>query len=86
MLRLPWVDPKRGRGRPGDVNRPHYVNEDLDEGPIVERAVDRVDHSLTAEQPTTLGDEIETVLLGRAVQWHAESRIFEFGNCTVVLR
>lgn len=64
----------------------HYVNEDLDEGPIIEQAVERVDHSLTAEQLTTLGNEIETVVLNRAVQWHAESRIFEFGNRTVVLR
>ncbi len=64
----------------------HYVNEDLDEGPIIEQAVERVDHTLTAEQLTTLGNEIEAVVLNRAVQWHAESRIFEFGNRTVVLR
>lgn len=64
----------------------HYVNEDLDEGPIIEQAVERVDHTLTPEQLTTLGNDIETVVLNRAVQWHAESRIFEFGNRTVVLR
>jgi formyltetrahydrofolate deformylase len=64
----------------------HYVNEDLDEGPIIEQAVERVDHTLTPEQLTTLGNEIESVVLNRAVQWHAESRIFEFGNRTVVLR
>ena len=64
----------------------HYVNEDLDEGPIIEQAVERVDHTLSPEQLTTLGNEIESVVLNRAVQWHAESRIFEFGNRTVVLR
>lgn len=64
----------------------HYVNEDLDEGPIIEQAVERVDHTFTPEQLTTLGNEIESVVLNRAVQWHAESRIFEFGNRTVVLR
>jgi formyltetrahydrofolate deformylase len=86
VLRLPEVDPKRGHGRSSEVNRPHYVNEDLDEVPIIEQAVERVDHSLTAEHLTTLGNDIETVVLNRAVQWHAESRIFEFGNRTVVLR
>lgn len=64
----------------------HYVNEDLDEGPIIEQAVERVDHTLSPEQLTTLGNEIESVVLNRAVQWHAENRVFEFGNRTVVLR
>jgi formyltetrahydrofolate deformylase len=64
----------------------HYVNDDLDEGPIIEQSVERVDHTMTAEQLTTLGNEIESVVLNRAVQWHAEHRIFEFGNRTVVLR
>jgi formyltetrahydrofolate deformylase len=64
----------------------HFINDDLDEGPIIEQAVERVDHSMTAEQLTTIGNEIESVVLNRAVQWYAEKRIFEFGNRTVVLR
>jgi len=64
----------------------HYVNDDLDEGPIIEQAVERVDHTLSPEQLTTLGNEIESVVLNRAVQWHAEHRIFEFGNRTVILK
>ncbi|MFC4314226.1 formyltetrahydrofolate deformylase [Steroidobacter flavus] len=64
----------------------HYVTDDLDEGPIIEQAVERVDHTMTPEQLTTLGNEIESVVLNRAVQWHAEHRIFEFGNRTVILR
>ncbi|MCZ8132721.1 MAG: formyltetrahydrofolate deformylase [Steroidobacteraceae bacterium] len=64
----------------------HYVTDDLDEGPIIEQAVERVDHSFTPEQLTTIGNEIESVVLNRAVQWHAESRVFRFGNRTVVLR
>lgn len=64
----------------------HYVNEALDEGPIIEQAVERVDHSMSIEQLTTLGNEIESVVLDRAIQWHAEHRVFEFGNRTVVLR
>jgi formyltetrahydrofolate deformylase len=64
----------------------HYVNEELDDGSIIEQAVERVDHIYSPEQLTTLGNEIESVVLNRAVQWHAESRIFEFGNRTVILR
>ncbi len=64
----------------------HYVTTDLDEGPIIEQAVERVDHSMGVEQLTTLGNEIESVVLNRAVQWHVEHRVFEFGNRTVVLR
>ena len=64
----------------------HYVNDDLDEGPIIEQAVERVDHTMDPEQLTTLGNEIESVVLNRAIQWHAEDRIFEFGNRTVILR
>jgi formyltetrahydrofolate deformylase len=64
----------------------HYVNGELDEGPIIEQAVERVDHTMTVEQLTTLGNEIESVVLNRAIQWHAEHRIFEFGNRTVVLK
>jgi formyltetrahydrofolate deformylase len=64
----------------------HYVNDDLDEGPIIEQAVERVDHVYSPEQLTTIGNEIESVVLNRAVLWHAESRIFNFGNRTVILR
>jgi formyltetrahydrofolate deformylase len=64
----------------------HYVNADLDEGPIIEQAVERVDHNMTVEQMTILGNEIESVVLNRAIQWHAEHRVFEFGHRTVVLR
>lgn len=64
----------------------HYVSADLDEGPIIEQAVERVDHTMSPEQLTSLGNEIESVVLNRAIQWHAEHRIFEFGNRTVVLR
>lgn len=64
----------------------HYVTTELDEGPIIEQAVERVDHSMGVEQLTTLGNEIESVVLNRAIQWHSEHRVFEFGNRTVVLR
>jgi formyltetrahydrofolate deformylase len=64
----------------------HYVNADLDEGPIIEQAVERVDHTMNVEQLTTLGNEIESVVLNRAIQWHAKHRVFEVDRRTVVLR
>jgi formyltetrahydrofolate deformylase len=64
----------------------HYVTADLDDGPIIEQAVERVDHTMTVEQLTMLGNEIERAVLNRAVQWHAQHRVFEFGHRAVVLR
>ncbi len=64
----------------------HYVTTDLDEGPIIEQEVDRVDHSQSAEDLTVLGSELETVALNRAIKWHAERRVFRNGRKTVVLK
>jgi formyltetrahydrofolate deformylase len=64
----------------------HYVTTDLDEGPIIEQAVERVDHTMGLQQLTTIGNEIESVVLNRAIQWHAEHRVFQFERRTVVLR
>ncbi len=64
----------------------HYVTTDLDEGPIIEQEVDRVDHSQSAEDLTVVGSELETVALNRAIKWHAERRVFRNGRKTVVLK
>ncbi|MGH8250581.1 MAG: formyltetrahydrofolate deformylase [Steroidobacteraceae bacterium] len=64
----------------------HYVTGDLDEGPIIEQEVHRVDHTLEPEELTNIGHDIESVTLNRAVRWHAEHRVFVHGNRTVVLR
>jgi formyltetrahydrofolate deformylase len=64
----------------------HYVTTDLDEGPIVEQEVERVDHTLSPEDLTVIGSELESAVLNRAIKWHAERRIFRNGNKTVVLR
>jgi len=64
----------------------HYVTTDLDEGPIIEQEVERVDHTQSAEDLTVIGSELETVVLNRAIKWHAERRVFRNGNKTVVLR
>jgi formyltetrahydrofolate deformylase len=64
----------------------HYVTTDLDEGPIIEQDVERVDHTLSPEEMTVIGSELESVVLNRAIKWHAERRVFRNGNKTVVLR
>jgi formyltetrahydrofolate deformylase len=64
----------------------HYVTPDLDEGPIIEQDVARVDHGLSAEDFVATGRDIESSVLARAVKWHAESRILANGRKTVVFR
>jgi formyltetrahydrofolate deformylase len=64
----------------------HYVTADLDEGPIIEQSVERVDHSTTPEQLAAIGADVESLVLNRAVQWHAECRVFRNGVRAVVLR
>ncbi|WEY39085.1 formyltetrahydrofolate deformylase [Paraburkholderia sp. SUR17] len=64
----------------------HYVTTDLDEGPIIEQEVERVDHSMTPEQLTAIGRDVECVTLARAVKWHIEHRILLNGSRTVVFR
>src|ERR1700730_8793950 len=64
----------------------HYVTTDLDEGPIIEQEVERVDHTLSPEDLTVIGSELESVALNRAIKWHAERRVFRNGQKTVVLR
>lgn len=63
----------------------HYVTEDLDEGPIIEQAVERVDHSMDPQRLTEIGNDIESVVLNRAVRWHAERRVFVNGSRTAIL-
>ena len=64
----------------------HYINDDLDEGPIIEQDVARVDHNLEPEELVAIGRDVEMQVLSRAVQWHSEHRIFPNGSRTVVFR
>jgi len=64
----------------------HYVTADLDEGPIIEQDVQRVDHTLSAEDFTAAGRDIECMVLARAVRWHTEHRVLVNGHKCVVLR
>jgi formyltetrahydrofolate deformylase len=64
----------------------HYVTANLDEGPIIEQEVARIDHTYTVEQMAAVGRDIECQVLARAVTWHAESRVLLNGHRTVVFR
>lgn len=64
----------------------HFVTSDLDEGPIIEQAVERVDHRATEGDLVRIGRDIEAQVLARAVRWTAERRVFLNGLRTVVFR
>ncbi len=64
----------------------HYVTGELDEGPIIEQDVERVDHADDARELVATGQDVERRVLARAVRWHAEHRVFVNGGRTVVFR
>ncbi|MFC6840124.1 formyltetrahydrofolate deformylase [Xanthomonas theicola] len=64
----------------------HYVTGDLDEGPIIEQDVARVDHAMTPRELVRLGSDTESLVLARAVRRHVEHRILLNGHRTVVFR
>ena len=64
----------------------HFVTGDLDEGPIIEQDVERVDHSMGPETLTAIGRDVECVVLARAVKCFVEHRILLNGHKTVVFK
>ena len=64
----------------------HYVTADLDEGPIIEQEVARVDHTSGPEDLAAIGRDAERIALARAVQWHAEHRVLLHGRRTVIFK
>jgi formyltetrahydrofolate deformylase len=64
----------------------HYVTAALDEGPIIEQDVERVDHNRTVADLVRLGQDVERRALARAVRWHAEHRVLLDGPKTIVFR
>jgi formyltetrahydrofolate deformylase len=64
----------------------HFVTSDLDEGPIIEQDVERVDHAMDPDTLTAIGRDVECVVLARAVKWFVEHRILLNGHKTVVFR
>jgi formyltetrahydrofolate deformylase len=64
----------------------HYVTADLDEGPIIEQGVERVRHNNSPGDLVAIGRDVESVVLARAVQWHAEHRVLLNGHRTVIFQ
>ncbi|MGS0741385.1 formyltetrahydrofolate deformylase [Glaciimonas sp. GG7] len=64
----------------------HFITDDLDEGPIIEQAVERVDHTCNPEKLLAVGRDVECLALSRAVQYFIERRLFVNGNRTVILQ
>ncbi|TWI44481.1 formyltetrahydrofolate deformylase [Pseudoduganella flava] len=64
----------------------HFVTGDLDEGPIIEQDVERVDHAMDAETLSAIGRDVECVVLARAVKWFVEHRILQNGDRTVIFK
>ena len=64
----------------------HYVTPELDEGPIIEQEVIRVDHTYDPRTLATVGQDAECLALSRAVRWHCEHRVLLHGYSTVVFR
>jgi formyltetrahydrofolate deformylase len=64
----------------------HYVTTDLDEGPIIEQEVERVDHANTPDDLAAIGRDIESRVLARAVGYHIDHRVLMNGVKTVVFK
>lgn len=64
----------------------HFITDDLDEGPIIEQAVERVDHTYNPEKLLAVGRDVECLALSRAVQYFIERRLFVNRNRTVILQ
>lgn len=64
----------------------HFVTSDLDEGPIIEQNVVRVDHTQTPAQLVAIGQDEESRTLTRAVQWFSEDRVLLDGQRTIIFR
>ncbi|WP_100373814.1 formyltetrahydrofolate deformylase [Bacillus sp. FJAT-45037] len=62
----------------------HYVTDDLDEGPIIEQDVLRVNHRYSTQELRVAGRNVERIALARAVEWHANDQVIVYGNKTVV--
>ncbi|CAM3984934.1 formyltetrahydrofolate deformylase [Xenorhabdus thuongxuanensis] len=63
----------------------HYVNDNLDEGPIITQDVINVDHTYTAEEMMRAGRDVEKNVLSQALHWVFSQRVFVYGNRTVIL-
>jgi formyltetrahydrofolate deformylase len=62
----------------------HYVTEDLDAGPIIEQDVVRVSHRQSVEELERIGQDVERLVLARAVEWHLDDRVLLHEHRTIV--
>ena len=62
------------------------MTQDLDEGPIIEQAVERVNHGLSVDDYIATGRDLEALVLAKAIKWHAEHRVLLNGLRTVVFQ
>jgi formyltetrahydrofolate deformylase len=63
----------------------HFVNQDLDEGPIIYQEVIPVDHSLSVPQMSAAGKDVEKIVLAKAIQFVLDDRVFVYKNKTILL-
>ena len=84
--RKPEIFLGNARWRQRSCIGPRLLRADLDEGPIIEQEVARVDHSDGPEDLAAIGRDAERVALARAVRWHAEHRVLLHGRRTVIFR
>jgi|SRR5690625_4790596 len=64
----------------------HYVTDDLDEGPIIEQDIERVDHRDNVNNLKKIGQQVERRVLARAVKWHLQDRLIVYDNKTIVFQ
>lgn len=64
----------------------HYVTSDLDEGPIIEQEIQRVTHAYSPQELVQAGQDIENIVLARAVKYHSEHRVFLNGHKTIIFK
>jgi len=62
----------------------HYVTEKLDQGPIIEQDTARISHRDSLDDLVTKGEDLEKVVLARAVRWHLKRKVLSYGNKTVI--
>jgi formyltetrahydrofolate hydrolase len=83
FIRVGFEDDAASEVAMADMTRSY---KDLDEGPIIEQGVERVDHTMKPKELERIEQNSESTVLNRAIRWHAEHRVFESGVRTVVLR
>ena len=83
---VPQLEQKRSSSSSSAWQTAHFVTSDLDEGPIIEQNVVRVEHSRSVAELVAIGQDEESRTLSQAVKWFAERRVLLDGQRTVIFR